>query len=390
MVKKESKLFDYDNETKKKKESKKRKIKKNSKKNNKNDSDNNSFDFSNEIIIGLPRLDDPKVLKEKTKKKSKKEKIKKEKNKKEKKIEKQRKSKIYDKERNKKVENKIEENIFDFDSSSEQDIIIQTNTKNSKKEKKSNKSKERKNNLIKVKIISLIIIAITAIILILMSPLFDIKQIEVVGNNKISKEEIVSLSQISINQNTYRTNLKKAIKMIKSNPYIENVIIKRKLPNTLIINIEERVPTFMMEFGGGYIYLNNQGYALEISETKLEVPILQGAETIAEDIEPGDRLCIDDLEKLSVAIKIMQEAQSNNEEEINAAELITRIDIENKQNYKIIFESEQKVAFIGDGTKLDSKMTWIKKIIKKENGVAGEIFFNITQNSDTPVFRQSV
>ena len=88
---------------------------------------------------------------------------------------------------------------------------------------------------------------------------------------------------------------------------------------------------------------------------------------------------------MSTVIKIMEVAINN---EIGG--LITRIDIENKNNYKILFETEQKVAYLGDETDLNTKILSIKSIIEKEKGVAGEIFVNSDLKDNNPVFRQNV
>lgn len=141
----------------------------------------------------------------------------------------------------------------------------------------------------------------------------------------------------------------------------------------------------MIEYGSGYIYINNQGYILEIATEKIEKPILQGIETSLEELQPGSRLCTEDLNKMSTVIKIMNFAESN-----EIANLITRIDIENDANYKILLESEEKVVYLGDSTYLDRKIQWVKKIIEETKNISGEILLNIDLNKNNPVFRQSV
>ena len=64
--------------------------------------------------------------------------------------------------------------------------------------------------------------------------------------------------------------------------------------------------------------------------------------------------------------------------------------IENKQNYKIIFEGEQKVAYIGDGSDLNTKMLNIKSILEREKDIPGEIFINMDLKTGYPTFRQTV
>ena len=50
---------------------------------------------------------------------------------------------------------------------------------------------------------------------------------------------------------------------------------------------------------------------LEISSAKLDLPILQGASTKTTDFIVGNRLCLEDLEKMSGLIKIMELAKVN-------------------------------------------------------------------------------
>ena len=77
------------------------------------------------------------------------------------------------------------------------------------------------------------------------------------------------------------------------------------------IQVEERERTFNIEFMNGYAYINNQGYILEISQEKLDFPVIQGAKTSEEKIVPGNRLDKEDLEKLETAITITKIWKNN-------------------------------------------------------------------------------
>lgn len=342
----------------KKNNTKKKAIKKSSTVKPKEDT---KFDFNNEIVIGLPKVQERDINNNKTGKKQ--VKNKKQKSRKQKDIENVKQKNV------KKKTTKKKNNKNKVISPKEQEV--------------KNRQRKKKLKIIKYTFLMLSIIAI--IIATATSPLFNIKEIKVEGNEKITNDEIISLSQINVNQNTYKTNMKKAEEKILKNPYIKSVKIKRVLPDKVSITVEERKTTFMIEYGSGYVYINNQGYILEVSTQKLEVPILQGAETISEEFVPGNRLCVNDLEKMSTAIKIMEVAESN-----DISNLITRIDIENKQNYKISFESEQKIAYLGDETDIGTKILSIKSILEKEQGIAGEIFVNMDLKNNYPTFRQNV
>ena len=101
------------------------------------------------------------------------------------------------------------------------------------------------------------------------------------------------------------------IKEEKLKAYVESVKVSRKLPSEITIEVTERKPSFMLEVGNAYVYMNTQGYFLEISENKLELPVILGYQTELDEIKPGKRLIKEDLQKLETVLRIMKSAQTN-------------------------------------------------------------------------------
>lgn len=257
-----------------------------------------------------------------------------------------------------------------------------------RKKKKKTKNKEMKRTKLAKKIamiIMILIIIITAIIIALYSPIFNVTDIKVKGNKIISKEKIISISKIQLNANTYKMKKEKIINNIKQNSYVENVQIKRILPNVIEIDIEERVPSFAIQLGEGFAYINNQGYILEISSEKINKPIIEGISTKEQDITEGRRLRNEDLEKLEEVLKIIECCNSN-----DLGQIISSINIKEKQNYKIGFETQGKVAYIGDISNLTTKILYVKAIMEKEKENEGEIFVNVDLNKQNVFFRENV
>ncbi len=276
---------------------------------------------------------------------------------------------------------------------------IQNNTKNTKSNKNINRKKIKKQNhknnnselnkkrkVKKIKIFFLLIIFLILLLFIFSSSLFNIKNIEVEGNNRISKEKIISISSLDEYTNIFKFNKSAVIENIKQNAYIENVKIIRSLPSTVKITIEEREPKYMLQFADSYVYINNQGYMLEISNEKLDNPILIGFTTDLSNIKAGNRINVDDLKKLQMVIKIYEIAKTN-----DLGELISKIDISNDKNYTLILDSEQKTVYLGDCSNLNTKMLYLKSILEYESskGRAGEIFLNVDLNSEEVYFRPS-
>lgn len=232
---------------------------------------------------------------------------------------------------------------------------------------------------------SLFAIIVGIIIYIMLSPLFAIKTITVETDGKLTTQEIISLSAININENIFKYTKKQITENIKENSYVDKVTIKRKLPDEIHITINERVPKFMITYGNAYVYINNQGYMLEISREYQELPILKGIKTTDEEVEAGKRLCNEDLQKLIIVLKIMESAKSE-----DILDLITEIDISDSSDYKIIMDIEEKTIHLGDCTTLDERMLFVKNILQKEKGVPGDIFVNMNLNTYKPFFRERV
>lgn len=79
-----------------------------------------------------------------------------------------------------------------------------------------------------------------AIIIYLQSPFSNIKEINVQGTEVISQKQIIEYSNIAIDDNMWRINLKDVKKNVKEHPVVEEVKVARKFPQSLEIAIVEK------------------------------------------------------------------------------------------------------------------------------------------------------
>ena len=301
------------------------------------------------------------------------------------------------KEREKRIKEKRKSEInaekkFDLET----ETVIGMAKRNYARNKNLNKkivSKNERKKLKKIKRIKRIvkwtlIIAIIAggVTFAMISPIFNIQEIKVNNISRISADTIVSLSGLKTGQNIFRLFTSSVEKNIEQEPYVETAEVKRVLPNKIEINVVERQRNYSLEFLNGFAYINNQGYILEISNYSAGLPILQGTSTPDEEIKAGNRLQIEDLEKLGTVIRIMDLCKSN-----GLDGLVTSIDMTNKNNYSIYMEQEKKTIYLGDESNLSDKILWIKAILDDNKGVEGEIYLNGDLNNNfKPRFKQKV
>ncbi len=254
-----------------------------------------------------------------------------------------------------------------------------------KKQIMKKKEENKKGKIIKgvIKWTILLGALMAAFIFFMMSPLFNIVEISVTGNNAISQETITSLSGITVGENIYKTSKNKISQRIKQNAYIDTVEVNRILPNKVELQVKERTTTYMLEYVGSFVYINNQGYILEIATNAVDVPIIMGYHTTQEELKVGNRLDEEDLNKLEMVLKIIDSIQSS-----GIVSKINRINIENKQNYTLHIEEEKKIVYLGDASNLSSRMLYLKAVLNDTKGLEGEIFINGDLIKEKAVFRQ--
>lgn len=264
-----------------------------------------------------------------------------------------------------------------------------SNKKNKTKPKKTQKNKTNKKQTQKQKIrnkiikwVVILLLIITAITLFMLSSIFNIKQINVTNNSKITSQEIINLSTLQTGVNMFKTTNKTIKNAIKTNPYVDDVKITRNINGTITLEISERTVTYMLKLEDTYAYINNQGYILEISEKQAEVPVILGYKTPKDQIKPGNRLIEEDLLKLQDIIKIVETAKN-----VSLSDKITQIDITNTNDYILTLSKESKTVRIGDTTNINIKLGLVNIIINEEKGKSGEIYF---QNDGKAVFREEV
>ena len=107
------------------------------------------------------------------------------------------------------------------------------------------------------------------------SPLFEIRDITIVGNNIISDNEIISTAGIATGQNILSFGANSTARRLFSLPYLRDVNILREFPNTVVISVTERVPmaNIRLSHSGTYLLIDDMGMVLSVRAVPTE-PLL--------------------------------------------------------------------------------------------------------------------
>lgn len=143
---------------------------------------------------------------------------------------------------------------------------------------KKNKCKLNKRG--KFAIYAFILLVILFIYICISSSIFELKEIDVDGNSKITKIDIIKIGDIETGKNIFKYNLNDVEKKLLVNPYIKYVKVSRKFPDKLVITIKENSEYTIIKEGASYIYIGENG--LVLSEQKdiknKNIPLVSGVE----------------------------------------------------------------------------------------------------------------
>ena len=234
-----------------------------------------------------------------------------------------------------------------------------------------------------LKIFFIIFLLILIIVLLLLSPIFNIKKITVENNFRVSSDEIISLSGLKLGENTFKYINFDMIEKIKENPYIDDVQIIRKYPNEIIISVTERAVEFCLKLGESYVYIDNQGYILEISSEDYVVPEIIGFETQITNDSLGNRLIEEDLMEFEKILEVYNCIKTN-----GIADKVISFTIEDDR--LVIGLVEDKVAYLENFTNINIKILSLKVILERTAGKAGEINLDGQGTDSSAIFKEKV
>jgi len=114
------------------------------------------------------------------------------------------------------------------------------------------------------------------VVLFLISPVFLIEEVVVLGNNRVSEWEIID--EVGNTGNIMLFNNRRARRQIMSNLMIEDVSFRRDFPGRLYVIVQERrLSAFVEHSPGSFLALDNVGRVLETGVIMDEpLPILVG------------------------------------------------------------------------------------------------------------------
>ncbi len=123
--------------------------------------------------------------------------------------------------------------------------------------------KKRRKKLVKRIILGLFLFILGIIIFIYKAPIFNLKKINITGLVTISNESLQEKLKYNLGQNIFTLDYNKIEKELKSNPYIQEVKIRKNGISSISINVVENKIAFYLISNDKIQAINNEGVIVE-------------------------------------------------------------------------------------------------------------------------------
>ena len=110
------------------------------------------------------------------------------------------------------------------------------------------------------------------------SPRFSLEQVEIEGQRTRTKEQLLDRAHIKMGVNVFTIDLASVRSAILGDPYVERATLARRLPDTLLVTIEERVPVAIVVIGADAFLVTREGLTfkhLELGDPS-DLPVITG------------------------------------------------------------------------------------------------------------------
>lgn len=123
------------------------------------------------------------------------------------------------------------------------------------------------------------------------SPFFSTRQVDVVGNVRLSREMVLDLAGVHVGDNSLSVSIAKVERSLLGTPWVEDVSVKRLLPDRFMIKVHERMPSFWVRKDGVLYYADAKATIIAPVETSnfMSLPTLH--------VEPGAEDALVELER---------------------------------------------------------------------------------------------
>lgn len=197
---------------------------------------------------------------------------------------------------------------------------------------------------------------------------FRMDHVVVTGVERYTEQDVLDASGMELGTNLYYINKNDVKKRIFTQlPYVEEIRINRKLPDTMLIEVRECRESAGVEYGESVWLISEGGKLLEQTDAAPQgCPLIAGGVLVAPEASAQARFTEDEAYRADVALTLLREAERR-----GMRGNISRIDISDETALAMDYLDRftVRLPWTADiGYKLDSMATAIGYLEENETG----------------------
>lgn len=172
------------------------------------------------------------------------------------------------------------------------------------------------------------------------SPLLQVSQIRIVGNQRVSAEEIRSLLAGLGGENILLTDLEGWRSQLVASPWIREASLRRSIPSTIEVTVRERQPIAIGRMGSQLYLVDERGAAIDKYQphhASLDLPIVDGFSGREAD-------AADNQAKGQLAARIIMSLRQKPE----VASRLSQVDVGDLHNASVLLTDDPAELRVGD------------------------------------------
>lgn len=110
---------------------------------------------------------------------------------------------------------------------------------------------------------------------ILTAPYFEIKEVAVQGNDRLSSDQILGWANVPLKRSIFSVNIKEISRTVASKSQIKKVEIRRILPAKILVVVEERLPFAYLSRGKELFEVCDDGVIIKKTIDSTDLPSIR-------------------------------------------------------------------------------------------------------------------
>jgi len=142
--------------------------------------------------------------------------------------------------------------------------------------------------------------------------LFNVTEIEVVGNEIIDSQSVIDASEIKIGESIFLVDLNRANYQINALLNLDDLEITKIMPNKILVRMQESAPICAINFEDKVTYISGDYKLIENGDylRKTDIPIIIGCESVTiSDI--GKKVTVEPYWRFDTIMNILKDLQDN-------------------------------------------------------------------------------